>query len=1207
MDEGDCSAGSGKPQGLIRKEPVNESTTFFTDELYRQLAGPEPTLEERAMQMMDALGYGPPRSSPHGCVSTHRQRGRPAGASDVERNSFTGDRPESLKAKKDNEAVISSDSTSSKQQISESFITQEKNEAVISSDSRSLGEQMPSTHVKTDSLENTKINSALEPELAGPKNKEMSACESETVQGGKHSSFVTSRQEQLVTSGAVSGICNADGNGSQKDGELDADVGGKSLVSEFSEQIASAARAYQGNCFKAKRPPVPESGKSSLKHKEHVRYLELFKKCTKRFFTGFVQPPSEEELQELREFEKLQVMVAKEQEECQTYLKKLALHNSSLYANLPPHVMKYMQEKEESNWRRADSYARYYNQHIQLPLTVASLSVSVPPALMLVQTLVQLGSKCRLHMPDLNPIPEAKSRRTVPMEIQKVTARFPPVRLSKHVHSGPTWNHEPASKDGNMETLVHKYQCHIATSVSVIQELLDNHPPDFSTAWDIPVIIKEYGDGSASKRVVYLDKPLLPKGLSQCQQKTHYLQKAVQAYLCQPHNTRVAAGGNAWTTGHKGQGVKQVKAAPEKKDSSGKPFADRKLSGGAGVDDDDPFGASVSMEDLETFGSDRLFSQSSWKVPDWKPQTFNTSAKTAGVKKEEEVNQMECATGKEAPNSAGDDQNMGYSGTETVTKPDERDSNKNTEPVPETNVCAEAKLKEEPTKNADSCSDTSLQLTSQHKSSETYSTASSGALDHDASSDSEDDGLVIAEPEGLESSPCGPVGPLRRRSSRSSKSSIFDEIPTLSMEASNNTGEKNVSGELTPRRMTRSAAHKLQSPEGPTTLHSDVTSPRTRHGSKRKPQDIPQTQEAADITSSSQNPLLSRSEDGKTDGSLTEMTSSAKKAKQTVDETHAAGVTNTSAVGGTKTQSGKSDDIFRRTGGLGLSQSAMETQTGRNVTDRQGMKRPPPVGAATPLDSILKEMTPTGGSTQLKFQAEDPSQYRQPECTGDHVSYHLWNLSGVSVMVRSNNHAFIRDMRQQQKVVYVRAKAERQVHYGLEQITLSECIRAWLGCYLRPNSYLLRARVNMQTQEVVHIEELQLDQILQPSLNFSPPYAFAVLQNIFSKLMELPAGSYLLSHEPGADHIQLKAGTGTKRGGFDLRCLYMGLGVMKETDKTIPWVPIDPTIMLPHHWRMGLIPATFQPPDFENKNKQQRHFSGPKRKNKNKNRRKKQK
>ena len=58
----------------------------------------------------------------------------------------------------------------------------------------------------------------------------------------------------------------------------------------------------------------------------------------------------------------------------------------------------------------------------------------------------------------------------------------------------------------------------------------------------------------------------------------------------------------------------------------------------------------------------------------------------------------------------------------------------------------------------------------------------------------------------------------------------------------------------------------------------------------------------------------------------------------------------------------------------------------------------------------------------------------------------------------------------------------------------------------------------------------------------------------------------------------MPTGLSVYRGSYDLRCHYMGLGVMKETDKTVPWVPVDPTLMLPNHWRLGLIPATFQPP-----------------------------
>ena len=51
------------------------------------------------------------------------------------------------------------------------------------------------------------------------------------------------------------------------------------------------------------RPPAPEARKSSLSHDQHIRYLDLFTKFTKRFFCGNQPPPSAREVQELKEFE----------------------------------------------------------------------------------------------------------------------------------------------------------------------------------------------------------------------------------------------------------------------------------------------------------------------------------------------------------------------------------------------------------------------------------------------------------------------------------------------------------------------------------------------------------------------------------------------------------------------------------------------------------------------------------------------------------------------------------------------------------------------------------------------------------------------------------------------------------------------------------------------------------------------------------------
>nr|KAG5700640.1 hypothetical protein BaRGS_015470 [Batillaria attramentaria] len=125
-----------------------------------------------------------------------------------------------------------------------------------------------------------------------------------------------------------------------------------------------------------------------------------------------------------------------------------------------------------------------------------------------------------------------------------------------------------------------------------------------------------------------------------------------------------------------------------------------------------------------------------------------------------------------------------------------------------------------------------------------------------------------------------------------------------------------------------------------------------------------------------------------------------------------------------------------------------------------------------------------------------------------------------------------------------------------------------------PNSSLIRVRVNMGNHEIAYLEELQLNQILQPTLSFSVPAAFTLLKNIFTKLTE---------------------------GGYDLHFHHMGFSMTERRDKTVPWVPVDPTLILPLHWRLGLVPATFQPADYDaNRKKQMRDFETKKKKKKQK-------
>ncbi|XP_076461785.1 uncharacterized protein LOC143294239 [Babylonia areolata] len=1135
---------------LVWKEPVNGKRAFFTEEVYQQLAGPEPSLEDRVMRMMDALGFPPP--------SKLAARG-PGHADAPGLDSCSQDSRSSCGTEPAEVKVEDAESSSGPDPACGGAGTESKE------DCRSKPCETTAVPHAALRQENSQDGGGegvrLEPN-AGP---QTDLCVS-VPHGATTASLGQDDGSAGLGADVVSGrVWRGKGNnpvwrGKGDDAEGDHQTAGSSADQTLPEgpvrrdgsamdaqgQTRSAHRGKMHE--KGRRPPVPEAPKSSLLHEQHLRYLHLFQKCTQKFFSGIATRPTPDELKELQEFESLQLMVCQEQEQCQNHLKQVATCNSYLYTHLPSHAAQYIQEREERGWRRVENYCRYYAAHSQLSL-VPDMSQPVPgatplPALTLLNTLLELGSKCKVVMPDMNPHPSARVRRTVCTDLHKVTARFPNDRPSNPL----TWNHEPASKDSNLEGLVHKYPCHIATSASVLQQLIDNHAPDFAVAWDIPVVVKDYGNGSASQRVVYLDKPLQPAVFSLCQRKGHYLKKAVRAFICQPHNERRTVVG--------GQGRRGMEEQPpEGAGDSMEGSVGHSRGVGAGTEeDDDPFG-SVSMEHLETFGSDRLASDGgSRRVGGLKGGGGGGGRQDLGnrVSGSSASQLLTVAPKMEVVEESGDSQTCGNASDSDVTVMENS-----------TDVRQEAE-------------DTDIRSSAETKAGSPvgaqtpggkYHLRSAGKWDPGVTSDSDDDNaLVIAD---VSSPLCSQAGATTPPHQRTTHTHGQDFGAGICVDASASTPTDCFQGQghttaLSPaRRITRSLSHRLQSPEAAGERSgclgdSDVghtsalpcdsdgamgssASPRTRQGLKRR---------GAAATGTS---------------TVCEEGAQGKRGRRGVEGDGATVMT--SETNADRTQ-GKAA-VGQSTGPcLAPSLPARQNKgTGKQSTET----------APSYLDSLLKEMTPLGLTSKVTLQ-EDPGQYKHPGCSGEHVSYQHWNLGGMALIVRCNGHAFIRDIRQQSQAVYVSAKAERQIPHGLEQNTLSECVRGWLGCYLRPNSFLLRARVNMQNYEVVHTEQLQLNQILQPSLNFSPHCAFAVLNNIFTRLTELPAGSYLLSHEAGSSTVQLKSGTSVRRGSHDLRSHYMGL-MMQEADKSVPWVPVDPTLMLPHHWRMGLIPATFQPPD----------------------------
>ena len=243
-------------------------------------------------------------------------------------------------------------------------------------------------------------------------------------------------------------------------------------------------------------------------------------------------------------------------------------------------------------------------------------------------------------------------------------------------------------------------------------------------------------------------------------------------------------------------------------------------------EDEDPFGATVSMDDLETFGSDRLFAQTKKSVPTLKPDGGGTSnvvdhgskaslisgaqSMLSTVKVEEEIRDPRIGQIEKRANENGG-----------VNELDDVESKLETSAE---NTAIET-TKDPSLNEASSAS----QLTvSQNSAPAKRCLRSSGLSDGDTLSESDDDALVIALP----TSPAVGAGkpsqtPHRSISirSRDSRTSIFDEVQGASAypPPSGSAPNSQISATPVTRRMTRSASQKLMVSGSETLSNTDTS------------------------------------------------------------------------------------------------------------------------------------------------------------------------------------------------------------------------------------------------------------------------------------------------------------------------------------------------------------------------------------------------
>uniref|UniRef100_A0A671T374 Little elongation complex subunit 2-like n=1 Tax=Sinocyclocheilus anshuiensis TaxID=1608454 RepID=A0A671T374_9TELE len=212
-----------------------------------------------------------------------------------------------------------------------------------------------------------------------------------------------------------------------------------------------------------------------------------------------------------------------------------------------------------------------------------------------------------------------------------------------------------------------------------------------------------------------------------------------------------------------------------------------------------------------------------------------------------------------------------------------------------------------------------------------------------------------------------------------------------------------------------------------------------------------------------------------------------------------------------------------------------------------------PVLLATQRKRLLKE--------DLQVSAEDEMDY-DPPAEGSAL-YKLYSLLDVLLMVRSSvDIAHPRHDKDTFRAVpvHVLPKLEYQLCYGAESLTHTEACQLWSEKLLHSSTVSFISRINAHTSEVAQMQMLPDDWIQNVTCDF--------------KLLE---GRYLLVHKPREGFVTIfKASDETKaaRGVYHLQNAHCGPPAVSSG---IPWVPLDPSYVLPFHQKHGRPPCTFPP------------------------------
>ncbi|XP_057579660.1 little elongation complex subunit 2 isoform X1 [Hippopotamus amphibius kiboko] len=220
---------------------------------------------------------------------------------------------------------------------------------------------------------------------------------------------------------------------------------------------------------------------------------------------------------------------------------------------------------------------------------------------------------------------------------------------------------------------------------------------------------------------------------------------------------------------------------------------------------------------------------------------------------------------------------------------------------------------------------------------------------------------------------------------------------------------------------------------------------------------------------------------------------------------------------------------------------------------------------------------------ELQDYVEDTSEYVAPQ-EGNFV-YKLFSLQDLLLLVRcsvqrieTRPRSKKRKKIRRQFPVYVLPKVEYQACYGVEALTESELCCLWTESLLHSNCSFYVGHIDAFTSKLFLLEEITSEELKEKLSALKISSLFNILQHILRKLSSLQEGSYLLSHAAEDSSLLIYKTSDGKvtRTAYNLHKTHCSLpGV--PSSLSVPWVPLDPSLLLPYHIHHGRIPCTFPP------------------------------